>query len=115
MVQKRKGGLPKENAVYELVDYTSEATYYPLGIFKTFDEARQIIIDADLDGRAMSDSADIYDGEILHVIKRKFGLSGNGKTVLICHRNQEVDNWYTESTELSWLYKRDKPTLKVIK
>jgi len=114
-MKQQKGGSTRDKAVYELVDYTSESIYYPLGMFKTFNEARQAIIDADLDGRAMSDSADIYEGEILHVIKREFGLSGNGETVLICHRSCAADKWYTESTELSWLYKRDKPTLKVIK
>ena len=83
------------NAVFELVDYTTEEMYFPIGIYQTLDEAKKIIKEADKKGEPISDYVDDY--EVIKIIKREFGLSGNGENVFTAERERKAidEKWET--------------------
>lgn len=89
-----------QEAVYEVVDYTDNEMYYPLGIFPTLDSANEYIEIGEKDDRAISwHQGEEYE-EIV-IIKRKFGWSGNGKEVGRIRREE----YYDEKTD-KYLWRR---------
>ncbi len=89
------------NSVFELVEHTNEEVYHPIGIYKTYEEAKTVIEEADLDNRPVYGYfCDDDDTEIIKILERKFGETGNGDEVYVCHR----ENFYNEEyDEYRWI------------
>ena len=80
----------KEKSVYEVVDYTNDETYYPLGIFPTFEEALSETKSSEKPYRPIS-FYDPEEFEIIKIMKRKFGFSENGVCVYELQRNETIE------------------------
>lgn len=71
--------------VYEVVDYTNEEMYYPLGVFLDYEQAKKELLETP-DGKAISEWCD--DCENVCIYKRKIGFSGQGKKVFEIYREE---------------------------
>lgn len=90
--------MSEENEfVYEVLDYTDDEMYYPLGIFKSLHQAENHIIESEKPDRAISWHA--CETERIVIRKRKIGWSGNGKDLLEINRHQVYDE---ESDTYLW-------------
>lgn len=94
------------DTVYEVCDCTCDEIYHPMGMFKSLDEVKIAIKNADEAGEAMTESGG-NDGEYetIKVFERKFGWTAHGRVVLSVDRSwqyieAEDDNrWLTVESE----------------
>lgn len=86
--------------VFEVVDYTNDEMYYPLGIFPTLTSASEYIEDAEKKDRPVSPWQD-EENETIVIMKRKFGWSENGVRILEINREE----YYNEETD-EYLWRR---------
>ena len=86
-------------SVFEIIDKTSDEMYFPLGIFKTLDEAKSKLENWPKDER-ISEFSDGEEYEKIEINERKFGWTENGKTVFTLERhevyNDDDDEYYWE-------------------
>lgn len=89
-----------QEAVFEVVDYTNDEMYFPLGIFPTLTSASEYIERAEEKDRAISWHQEQEYEEVV-IIKRKFGWTENGSEVLRIKREE----YYNEETD-EYLWRR---------
>lgn len=83
-----------QEAVFEVVDYTNDEMYFPLGIFPTLTSAIEYIERAGGRDSAISWHQGQEYEEVV-IIKRKFGWTENGTEVLRIKREE----YYNEETD----------------
>ncbi len=89
-----------QEAVFEVVDYTNDEMYYPLGIFPTLTSATEYIEEAEQKDRPVSPWQD-EEFETLVIVRRKFGWTENGTRILEINREE----YYDEETD-KYLWRR---------
>lgn len=81
--------------VYVVIDSTSDAMYFPLGVFLSFEEAVEALKELasqKLEG-AISEHQDRWDSsfEQIKIMQREVGWSENGEEVFVCERGEVYD------------------------
>ncbi len=95
-----------QEAIYEVVDISSEEIYYPLGVFSTLKEAKNRVINFNK-YVAISPFTEYGDGdyEKIAIRKRPFGWSEDGTTLMVFRReifypeDSEIDPFWVLSVE----------------
>ena len=102
-----------DNSVFELVEHTSEEAYHPIGIYRTYEEAKAVIKKADLNNKPVYEysSFDCSEPETIKILERQFGESENGDEIYSCDRenmySEENDEYYWGITQYTETAKAD--------
>ena len=77
------------DSIFEIIDSTNDEMFFPLGVFNTFEEAKEKITNYQKDESIGEDPYDEY--EKIEIVEREFGWSGHGKKVFTLERKMVYD------------------------